>query len=65
MFLKKKLLFYMVCMFENELCILIHQYLLGNFYVTMKNVSISVFLTKFKMMLYMLGHVLLPHLNVI
>jgi hypothetical protein len=36
----------MVCMFEEELCIFIHQYLLGNFCVTMKKVSISVFLNK-------------------
>lgn len=52
MILKKKLLFYMVCMFEEELCILIHQCLLGNFCVTMKKVSISVFFNKIQNDIY-------------
>jgi hypothetical protein len=46
MILKKQLLFYMVCMFEDKLCILIHQYLLGIFCVIVKKVSISVLLNK-------------------
>jgi hypothetical protein len=42
----KQLLFYMVCMFEDELCILIHQHLLEIFCVTLKKVSINVILNK-------------------
>jgi hypothetical protein len=33
-------------MFEDDLCLIIQQYLLGNFCMTMKKVSISVLLKK-------------------